>query len=56
MSRAVAEADVFAWADGFLAELDAVSARRLARRSPRVAPTCTGTAAAAQLSRRHAIG
>ena len=56
MRRAVAEADVFGWADGFLAELDEVSAHRPARRSPRVAPPSTGAAAGAQLSRRHAIG
>jgi trehalose 6-phosphate synthase/phosphatase len=52
MRRAVAEADVFDWADGFLAELD--DRARRPRRSGRVAPS-TGAAAGAQLSRRPAI-
>lgn len=55
MRRVVAEADVFGWADGFLAELDEVRARRPARRGLRAAPS-TGAAAGAPMSRRSAIG
>ncbi len=55
MRRAVADADVFGWADAFLAELDEVRSRRPARRSTRVAAPATASAAGAALSRRTAI-
>jgi trehalose 6-phosphate synthase/phosphatase len=55
MRRAVAEEDVFGWADGFLTELDEARARRPARRGARVAPS-TGAVAGAPMSRRHAMG
>ena len=53
MRTSVAEADVFRWADGFLAELDQVRTRRPARRSVR-APAC-GVVADAPMSRRQAM-
>jgi trehalose 6-phosphate synthase len=56
MRRAVAEADVFGWADGFLAELDEVRSRRPVRRSTRVVAPATAEAAGASVSRRSAIG
>ncbi len=55
MRRAVAEADVFGWADGFLVELDEVRSRRPARRHLRVAPAA-GVPAGVPLSRRDAVG
>jgi len=54
MRRAVAEADVFRWADGFLTELDQVRARRPAPRLARVA--ANGDVAVAPMSRRQAMG
>ncbi len=53
MRRAVAEEDVFRWADGFLAELEEARARRPGRRA--AARATSGAAAGAPMSRRSAI-
>jgi len=55
LRRAVAEADVFRWADSFLAELDEVRARR-PRRGAAARASANGAAAAAPMSRRSAMG
>jgi trehalose 6-phosphate synthase len=55
MRRAVAEMDVFRWADGFLAELDEARARRPARRGAARALAC-GASPGAPMSRRSAMG
>lgn len=54
MRGAVAEADVFRWADGFLTELDEAHARPPLPRLARVA--ASGAVAVAPMSRRHAMG
>jgi trehalose 6-phosphate synthase/phosphatase len=58
MRRAVAEADVFRWADGFLAELDELRARRPTRRPllPARAAAAPSVVASAPMSRRSAMG